>query len=66
MNTHLFEISNDKTTARESFAAHELFELLKLLLTYFAKLNCSVTCVSESRAENKVLDQIKGGRVEIC
>jgi len=27
MNTHLFKISNDETTARESFTAHELFEL---------------------------------------
>lgn len=32
MNTHLFKISNDETTASESFAAHELFELWKLLL----------------------------------
>jgi hypothetical protein len=38
MNTHLFKISNDETTARESFAAHELLELLKLLLIYFAKV----------------------------
>jgi len=36
MNTHLFKISNDETTARES-SARELFELWKLLLIYFAK-----------------------------
>lgn len=54
MNTHLFKISNDETTARESFAANELSELLKLLLIYFAKMILSVTCVSNSLADNNI------------